>query len=309
MRIVFMGTPDFAVPCLQKLIDEKHEIVGVFSQPDKPQGRKMVLKAPPVKELALQHNLPVFQPETLKNGAAAALLTELAPDLIVVVAYGKILPPYVLNAPKKGCINVHGSLLPRWRGAAPIQWAVLAGDQTTGVTVMRMDEGLDTGNMLLKAETEIGAHETAGELFDRLSLMGADLLADAVRILEMSDPVGEKQEDGTSCYAFMLDKEMANIDWTKSAREIDCLVRGLNPWPVAQTTIGGDKLRVFTVLPVERTGEPGEVLTSEAKTGLVVACGEGALELIEIQAVGGKRMAAKDYLRGHAITVGTKLGN
>lgn len=305
MRIVFMGTPDFAVPSLQALIDAGHDVCAVYTQPDKPQGRKQILTAPPVKTLALAHNIPVFQPNTLKNEDEQARLRELAPEVIIVVAYGKLLPKAVLDIPPHGCINVHGSLLPRWRGAAPIQWAVIAGDEMAGVTTMQMAEGLDTGDMLLTYETKVGEKETAGELFDRLAQSGAELLIQTLVKLDEITP--RPQDDAQSCYAHMLDKQMAVIDWSKSAHEIDCLIRGLNPWPIALTTLSGERLKVFAAEKAAGNGEPGTVLEADPKKGLTVACGEGALGLTEIQLVGGKRMKATDFLRGHAIEVGTKL--
>lgn len=305
MRIVFMGTPDFAVPSLQALIDAGHDVCAVYTQPDKPQGRKQILTAPPVKTLALEHDIPVFQPNTLKNEDEQARLRELAPEVIIVVAYGKLLPKAVLDIPPHGCINVHGSLLPRWRGAAPIQWAVIAGDEMAGVTTMQMAEGLDTGDMLLTYETKVGERETAGELFDRLAQSGAELLTQTLVKLDEITP--RPQDDAQSCYAHMLDKQMAVIDWSKSAHEIDCLIRGLNPWPIALTTLSGERLKVFAAEKAAGNGEPGTVLEADPKKGLTVACGEGALKLIEIQLVGGKRMKATDFLRGHVIEVGTKL--
>lgn len=305
MRIVFMGTPDFAVPSLQALIDAGHDVCAVYTQPDKPQGRKQILTAPPVKTLALAHDIPVFQPNTLKNEDEQARLRELAPEVIIVVAYGKLLPKAVLDIPPHGCINVHGSLLPRWRGAAPIQWAVIAGDEMAGVTTMQMAEGLDTGDMLLTYETKVGEKETAGELFDRLAQSGAELLTQTLVKLDEITP--RPQDDAQSCYAHMLDKQMAVIDWSKSAHEIDCLIRGLNPWPIALTTLSGERLKVFAAEKAAGNGEPGTVLEANPKKGLTVACGEGALKLIEIQLVGGKRMKATDFLRGHVIEVGTKL--
>ena len=305
MRIVFMGTPDFAVPSLQALIDAGHDVCAVYTQPDKPQGRKQILTAPPVKTLALEHDIPVFQPNTLKNEDEQARLRELAPEVIIVVAYGKLLPKAVLDIPPHGCINVHGSLLPRWRGAAPIQWAVIAGDEMAGVTTMQMTEGLDTGDMLLTYETKVGEKETAGELFDRLAQAGAELLTETLVKLDEITP--RPQDDAQSCYAHMLDKQMAVIDWSKSAHEIDCLIRGLNPWPIALTTLSGERLKVFAAEKAAGNGEPGTVLEADPKKGLTVACGEGALKLIEIQLVGGKRMKTTDFLRGHAIEVGTKL--
>lgn len=307
MRIVFMGTPDFAVPSLQALIDAGHDVCAVYTQPDKPQGRKQILTAPPVKTLALEHDIPVFQPNTLKNEDEQARLRELAPEVIIVVAYGKLLPKAVLDIPPHGCINVHGSLLPRWRGAAPIQWAVIAGDEMAGVTTMQMAEGLDTGDMLLTYETKVGEKETAGELFDRLAQSGAELLIQTLVKLDEITP--RPQDDAQSCYAHMLDKQMAVIDWSKSAHEIDCLIRGLNPWPIALTMLSGERLKVFAAEKAAGRGEPGTVLEADPKKGLTVACGEGALKLIEIQLVGGKRMKATDFLRGHAIEVGTKLGD
>ena len=306
MRIVFMGTPDFAVPSLQALLDAGHEVCAVYTQPDKPQGRKQVLTAPPVKELALQRGIPVYQPATLKNEDEQAKLRALAPEVIIVVAYGKLLPKAVLDIPPRGCINVHGSLLPRWRGAAPIQWSIIAGDQKAGVTTMQMAEGLDTGDMLLTYETKIGARETAGELFDRLAQAGAALLVETLEKLDSITP--RPQDDSQSCYAHMLDKQMAVIDWTKSAREIDCLIRGLSPWPIALTTLAGARLKIYAAEPVPGTGKPGEVLESDPKKGLTVACGAGALALHEVQLVGGKRMKSADFLRGHAIDKGTMLG-
>lgn len=307
MRIVFMGTPDFAVPSLQALIDAGHDVCAVYTQPDKPQGRKQILTAPPVKTLALEHDIPVFQPNTLKNEDEQARLRELAPEVIIVVAYGKLLPKAVLDIPPHGCINVHGSLLPRWRGAAPIQWAVIAGDEMAGVTTMQMAEGLDTGDMLLTYETKVGEKETAGELFDRLAQSGAELLTQTLVKLDEITP--RPQDDAQSCYAHMLDKQMAVIDWSKSAHEIDCLIRGLNPWPIALTALSGERLKVFAAEKANGRGEPGTVLEADPKKGLTVACGEGALKLTEIQLVGGKRMKATDFLRGHAIEVGTKLGD
>ena len=307
MRIVFMGTPDFAVPSLQALIDAGHDVCAVYTQPDKPQGRKQILTAPPVKTLALEHDIPVFQPNTLKNEDEQARLRELAPEVIIVVAYGKLLPKAVLDIPPHGCINVHGSLLPRWRGAAPIQWAVIAGDEMAGVTTMQMAEGLDTGDMLLTYETKVGEKETAGELFDRLAQSGAELLTQTLVKLDEITP--RPQDDAQSCYAHMLDKQMAVIDWNKSAHEIDCLIRGLNPWPIALTTLSGERLKVFAAEKAAGNGEPGTVLEADPKKGLTVACGEGALGLTEIQLVGGKRMKATDFLRGHVIEVGTKLGD
>lgn len=310
MRMVFMGTPDFAVNSLERLIADGHDIVGVFTQPDKPQGRKMKLTPPPVKQLALTHNIPVFQPDTFKNESQLALLQELNPEVIVVVAYGKLLPGYVLDLPKYGCINVHGSLLPKYRGAAPVQWMVLNGETTAGVTTMYMNRGLDTGDILLVSETEVGENETAGELFDRLAAMGADLISETIKRL----PEGierKPQDDGQSTYVSVLDKKMSVVDWSKSAQEVHNLIRGLDPWPVAVTTRGEVRLKLFqSRLTGKTTSLPaGSVTEADPKTGLFVACGDGqVLQITEIQMVGKKRMPAGDYLRGHGMEPGTVLG-
>ena len=310
MRMVFMGTPDFAVNSLERLIADGHDIVGVFTQPDKPQGRKMKLTPPPVKQLALTHNIPVFQPDTFKNESQLALLQDLNPEVIVVVAYGKLLPGYVLDLPKYGCINVHGSLLPKYRGAAPVQWMVLNGETTAGVTTMYMDRGLDTGDILLVSETEVGENETAGELFDRLAAMGADLISETIKRL----PEGierKPQDDGQSTYVSVLDKKMSVVDWSKSAQEVHNLIRGLDPWPVAVTTRGEVRLKLFqSRLTGKTTSLPaGSVTEADPKTGLFVACGDGqVLQITEIQMVGKKRMPAGDYLRGHGMEPGTVLG-
>ena len=310
MRMVFMGTPDFAVNSLERLIADGHDIVGVFTQPDKPQGRKMKLTPPPVKQLALTHNIPVFQPDTFKNESQLALLQELNPEVIVVVAYGKLLPGYVLDLPKYGCINVPGSLLPKYRGAAPVQWMVLNGETTAGVTTMYMDRGLDTGDILLVSETEVGENETAGELFDRLAAMGADLISETIKRL----PEGierKPQDDGQSTYVSVLDKKMSVVDWSKTAQEVHNLIRGLDPWPVAVTTRGEVRLKLFqSRLTGKTTSLPaGSVTEADPKTGLFVACGDGqVLQITEIQMVGKKRMPAGDYLRGHGMEPGTVLG-
>ena len=307
MKVLFMGTPDFAVPCLDALLKAGHIVLGVVTQPDKPVGRKKVMTPPAVKAFAVEHNLPVFQPDTLKNEAFLDTLKELDPEIIVVVAYGKILPGYILDYPKYGCINVHGSILPRWRGAAPIQWSVIAGDEEAGVTTMQMDRGLDTGDMLLVKKTPIGAQETAGELFDRLAVMGAELLMETLVRAEDGTLQPIPQDDAQSCYASMLDKQMAMIDWSRTKREIDCLVRGLNPWPIALTVLDGAVVKVYSVSFAEGHGEAGEILEADTKNGLIVACGDGAIRICELQMVGGKRMDARDYLRGHSIPAGSRF--
>lgn len=306
MRIVFMGTPDFAVQTLNALLSSSHEVVAVYTQPDKKQGRKQVLTPPPVKSVALAHGIAVYQPDTLRDTAVQAELAMHQADVIVVVAYGKILPKEILELPPKGCINVHGSLLPRWRGAAPIQWAVIAGDKKTGVTTMQMAQGLDTGDMLLKYETEIGARETAGKLFDRLAKSGAELLIQTLSSLDSITP--EPQDESQSTYASMLSREIAVLDWSKTASEIDNMVRGLNPWPVALTTLSGAPLKIYEVLPCDGKGRAGEVLHSSPKAGLVVACGEGAVRILSLQPSGKKRMDAEVFLLGRAIVEGTILG-
>ena len=305
MRIVFMGTPDFAVPCLARLLDDGHEVAGVFTQPDKPRGRGYKLMPPPVKELALERGLPVYQPAKMRDGEALSILRELSPELVVVVAYGKILPKEILELPKYGCVNVHGSLLPRWRGAAPIQWSVIAGDAEGGVTTMYMAEGLDTGDMILRRATPIGPDETSDELYERLAALGAQALSETVTLIAAGRAPREPQDDAASCYAPMLSKELAEIDFSKPAREVHNLVRGMNSWPVAHTTLGGKLLKVYLTRAAQGKGALGELLGGKSFT---VACGEGAVELVEIQAEGGRRMNAADYLRGHPVAAGTRLG-
>ena len=299
MRVLFMGTPDFAVPCLDALLNAGHEICGVFTQPDKPKGRGYALTPPPVKELALKHGLEVFQPKTLKSEEVAEQISILRPEVITVVAYGKILPKAVLDIPPMGCINVHGSLLPKYRGAAPIQWAVINGEKTSGVTTMYMEEGLDTGDMLLKKETEIGPDETSGELFERLAQMGAGLLVETLDGLKSGTLVREKQNEAVSSYAPMLTKELCRIDWKKSACAVHNQVRGLSPWPVAVTLYQNKLLKIHqTRLAPEISGKPGEIKDSD---GFYICCGDGAVELLIVQYEGGKRMPGKDFLRGHPV--------
>lgn len=307
MRILFMGTPDFAVPCLEILIKAGHTLVGAVSQPDQPKGRGHKLQPPPVKACALENNIPVFQPTKLKDGSFQAVLDETKPELIVVVAYGKILPKYILDYPKYGCVNVHASLLPKYRGAAPIQWSVINGEKVTGVTTMFMAEGLDTGDMILKSETEIGAEETYGELHDRLSVMGAELLIQTVDKLENGTAEREVQKDEDSCYAPMLSKETGHIDWTKSAQEILNLIRGTNPWPMAFSLYDGVPMKLIVAAEHQgKNGKIGEILSADKK-GICIACGDGAILVTEIQMQGSKRMEVASYLNGHEIRVGTIL--
>ncbi len=310
MRMVYMGTPDFAVAALERILADGHEVVGVFTQPDKPQGRKMTLTPPAVKVVAQQRGIPVYQPESFRDESQLALLQELDPEVIVVAAYGKLLPSYVLDLPKYGCINIHGSLLPKYRGAAPIQWAVINGEAYAGVTTMQMGVGLDTGDMLLKAQVEVGENETAGELFDRLAALGADLISETLRRLpEGIVAIPQKEEE--SCYASMLKKDMSVIDWAKSAQDVHNLIRGLDPWPVAMTMLAGKRLKLFQSRMTDGHSEatPGTVVMAEEKKGLQICCGDGRiLEITEVQLVGKKRMGACDFLRGHPIPAGTVLG-
>ncbi len=303
MRIVFMGTPDFAVPSLEALLKAGHEVAAVYTQPDKPKGRGHKLQPPPVKELAMQHNIPVYQPATLRKPEAIEELRALQPELIVVAAYGKILPLDALNVPPRGCINVHGSLLPKYRGAAPIQWAVLNGDAVTGVTIQQMGEGVDTGDMLAKAETEIGADETSGELFDRLMVLGAELLIDTIDRLDSIVPVPQNEAEAT--HASMISKEMGAIDWTHSAQEVHNQVRGLNPWPAAFCTVDGKKMKLFKTRIVSLQGEPGVLTNNNGE--MIVYCGKDAVVLTEIQPENGKRMRGSDYLRGHPLQKDIKV--
>ncbi|MBQ2614979.1 MAG: methionyl-tRNA formyltransferase [Clostridia bacterium] len=308
MRILFMGTPDFSVPCLKQLIEDGHQIVGAVTQPDKPKGRGHKLMPPPVKELAMENQIPVFQPESLKNEGFLPELRELNPELIVVVAYGKILPSYILDYPKYGCINVHASLLPQYRGAGPIQWSVINGEAVTGVTTMYMAEALDAGDMILKAETPIGEEETAGELFDRLSEMGAKLLSETVDGILSGNVPREKQDDALATYAPMVNRDTGHIDWTQNAETIRNLIRGTNPWPLSYSLYQGTVMKVLHATKgPDQKGESGEILGAD-KQGILVACGEGETLLVdEIQMQGSKRMQVRDYLNGHEIAVGTIL--
>ena len=305
MRIVFMGTPEFAVPVLERIIQDGHEVAGVFTQPDKPQGRGYKLTPPPVKELALKHGIPVFQPVKMRDGQALAILQELKPDLAVVVAYGKILPKEILEVPPLGCVNVHASLLPKYRGAGPIQWSVINGEKETGVTTMYMAEGLDTGDMILKASTSIGEQETSGQLHDRLSVLGAECLSETLRQIEAGTAPRTHQDDSLSTYAPMLSKELGRLDFNRPAQELHCLIRGVSPWPGAYTFLDGKMLKVHSAALTEGKGKPGELLDSKK---LVVACGEGALELTEVQLAGAKRMPGPVFLMGRQLAKGILLG-
>ena len=296
-----MGTPDIAATCLKKIIADGFEVVGVYTQPDRPKGRGMKMVASPVKEVALAENIPVFQPENFRADETVAQLAALQPDVCAVVAYGRILPQRVLDIPAFGCINIHASLLPQYRGSAPYQWAVLDGQTETGVSAQHMVWEMDAGDVIDVARTPIGENETAGELLDRLAVLGADLLSRVLARVKNGEPCcGTPQCPEQVSFAPMLDKSMCSIDWTKTARQIHNQVRGLHPWPVATMELQGRKFKVHQTRVVEGSGRPGQIL-GLTKTGLQIACGEGAIEILSLQAEGGKRMAAPDYFRGHPL--------
>ncbi len=304
MRIVFMGTPDYAAVTLQKLIDEKYDLLAVFAQPDKPVGRKQILTPPETKVLAEKHNIPVYQPKTLRDGEAFDILKELNPDAIVVVAYGKILPKEILSLPKYGCINGHASLLPHLRGSAPIQWAIVNGDKQTGVTTQLMDEGIDTGDILETAVVDIGNEETAEELFDRLSVISADLMISTLKNAEAGALNPKKQNEDDATYAPIIKKEMAHLDFTKTADEICNAVRGFYSWPCAFCFINGKRIKVIKAKKSHlAASECGVVLASDNR--LVISCKDGSVELVTVQPEGAKVMSAQVMLNGHKITEGT----
>ncbi|MBO5853071.1 MAG: methionyl-tRNA formyltransferase [Clostridia bacterium] len=307
MNIIFMGTPEFAVPTLKSLVNSSYNVVGVFTQPDKAVGRKQILTPPPVKVCANEFGIPVFQPNSLKTAEAEELIKSLMPDAIVVVAYGKILPMNILNIPKYGCVNGHASILPRHRGASPIQWALVCGDKTTGVTTQLMGEGIDTGDILLTEETNIKENETAGELHDRLSIITASLMVNTLHGLENNTITPIKQDDTLANYAPIINKEMGHLKFDKTAEEICNLIRGFNPWPAAYFMLGGKRVKVFSAKVSEDTNKaPATVIKSDGE--LVIACKDGsAISLLEIQVEGSKRMSAKDYLIGHSVTEGECL--
>ncbi len=300
MRIVFMGTPDIAATCLKKLLDDQLNVVGVYTQPDRPKGRGMKLVASPVKEVAMNAGIPVFQPESFREEATVQALRDLKPDLVAVVAYGRILPQKVLDIPTKGCINIHASVLPAYRGSAPYQWAVLDGCKETGVTAMYLCREMDAGDIIDVAKTAIGENETAGELLDRLAELGAALLSKTVSRMALGEVERTPQDPTLVTYAPMLDKTMCPIDWNKTAQQVHDHVRGLHPWPVATANIGGANFKIHATVITDGAGKPGEILEM-TKTGLKIACGEGAVEIRSLQAEGGKRMAAPDYFRGHPL--------
>lgn len=305
MRIVFMGTPDFAAASLKKLIDKKYDIAAVFTQPDKPRDRGMKLSYSPVKELALENNIPVYQPTKLRDGTATELIKSLDPDILVVVAYGRILPDDMLEVPKYGAINVHASLLPKYRGAAPIQWAVLNGDKITGVTTMYLASEMDTGDIIYTSETEIGEFETSGELFDRLMVMGAELLDRTLRDIEAGTAPRTPQDHSKASYVKMLDKSLSPIEWAKTPREVIKQIYGLQPWPVATAELDGKVFKIYSAEYTQnKTDKPPGSVVSAGKKGIEIACLDGETVLItELQAAGKKRMKASDYLLGHPIKV------
>lgn len=310
MRIIFMGTPDFAVPCLKALIDSSEDVVGVFTQPDKPKGRGYELTPPPVKVCAIENNIHVFQPVSMKNGEAIKIINSLCADLIIVVAYGKILPKEILESTKYGCINIHASLLPKLRGAAPIQYSILNGETETGVTSMQMDIGLDTGDMLVKKSIPITDDMNAGELHDELSVIGADVLLETIKNLKNGNLKPEKQDDSKSTYAPMLSKDLCPIDFSKSAREVHNHIRGLSPWPVATTFVNGKKLKIHKSKLIDEKfcGKIGEIVDNNNR--LVVLCGDGnCIEITEIQVEGKKKTDCASYLRGNKIDCGVILGD
>lgn len=298
MRIIYAGTPEFAVAGLDALLAHGYDIIAVYTQPDRPAGRGRKLTPSPVKQRALEHNIPVYQPASLKGEAEQAELAALNADLMIVAAYGLLLPKAVLDAPRLGCLNIHGSLLPRWRGAAPIQRAILAGDAETGITIMQMDVGLDTGDMLVKVALPIADEMTAGEVHDQLARLGGEALIDALNQLAAGTLKAEKQDDALANYAKKLDKSEALIDWRKPADELDRQVRAFNPWPVAQTLWGDKAMRIWKARPGQGKGTPGCVLKAD-KEGIEVATGDGSLILLEVQMPGGKRLAARDFLNAH----------
>lgn len=313
MKIVFMGTPIFAVSSLERILSDGHEVVAVFTQPDKPKGRGHHMEPTPVKETALKNNIPVFQPLTLKDETQVELIKSFNPDVIVVVAYGRILPESVLNIPRLGCINVHASLLPRYRGAAPIQWSIINDEEKTGITTMYMAKGLDTGDMILKNETKIAENETYGELHDRLKVMGAETLSDTLKLLEKGTAPRKQQTDENTCYASMIEKTTGQIDFSKTAREVHKLIMGLSPKPGAYTFLDSQPFKLFDTEVLKANDENDDNKTIACGTvvevserGLVVICKDcGKLLVKTVQAQGGKKMSANSYANGHGLKVGT----
>jgi methionyl-tRNA formyltransferase len=311
MKVVFMGTPDFAVPTLRMLIDENYDIQAVVTQPDRPKGRGKKLAPTPVKEVANEYNIPVLQPERVRTPEFIQAMKEIAPDVIIVIAFGQILPKDILDIPQYGCINVHGSLLPKYRGAAPIQWAIINGEKTTGVTTMYMDVGMDTGDMILKKEMMIEEEDTAGSIHDKMAVLGAEALKETLQNIQVGMTEREKQNDDEATYAPMLDKKMGLIDWNKSSNAIIHLIRGLSPWPSAYTFYKGNMLKIWTAKPYtleESNYNIGEIIDVIDDQGFVVKTQDGSILITEIQAQGGRRMTVEEYLRGHKIEKNTVLG-
>ncbi|CEN24439.1 methionyl-tRNA formyltransferase [[Clostridium] sordellii] len=309
MKIVFMGTPEFAVPCLQKIIDEGHEVLAVVTQPDKPKGRGKKLAMPPVKELALKYNIDVYQPVKAREESFVEKLKEINPELIVVVAFGQILPKSILDIPKFGCVNVHASLLPKYRGAAPLNWVIINGEEKTGVTTMYMDVGLDTGDMILKSEIPLDDEITAGELHDKMMVQGAEVLKDTIDLISKGEAPREKQNDEETCYSPIMDKSLGNIDWSKSATDIHNLIRGVNPWPSAYTTYDKQTMKIWKTKVLDKLSEktPGTILSVD-KNGIEVSTGDKVLQISEIQMSGKKRMIVSEYIKGNDISTGIVLG-
>lgn len=310
MRIIFMGTPDFAVGALEALILAGHEVVLAVTQPDQPKGRGKSVQFPPVKEAALAHNIEVYQPKRVRRQECVEYLRKYEPEMIVVAAFGQILPKEILEMPKYGCINIHASLLPKYRGSAPIQWAVINGEKISGVTTMQMDEGIDTGDMLEKAEIELSEDETGGSLFDKLAELGARLCVQTIAHIKDGIVTRTKQDESQATHAGMISKSMGNIDWQKPAVHIERLVRGLNPWPSAYTTLDGKTFKIWKAA-VQEGGDPSQagcVVVSDKKN-LVVQTADGQLSLLEVQLEGKKRMTAEAFLRGCPVKAGTKLGS
>lgn len=309
MKIVFMGTPEFAVPCLQKIIDEGHEVLAVVTQPDKPKGRGKKLAMPPVKELALKYNIDVYQPVKAREESFVEKLKEINPELIVVVAFGQILPKSILDIPKFGCVNVHASLLPKYRGAAPLNWVIINGEEKTGVTTMYMDVGLDTGDMILKSEIPLDDEITAGELHDKMMVQGAEVLKDTIDLISKGEAPREKQNDEETCYSPIMDKSLGNIDWSKSATDIHNLIRGVNPWPSAYTTYDKQTMKIWKTKVLDKSSEktPGTIINVD-KNGIEVSTGDKALQISEIQMSGKKRMIVSEYIKGNDISTGIVLG-
>ncbi len=309
MKVIFMGTPDFAVGALEAIIKAGHEVTLVVTQPDKAKGRSGAMQFPPVKECAVKYNIPVFQPVKIKTPESVAELKKYEADIFVVAAFGQILSKEILDMPRIGCVNIHASLLPKYRGAAPINWCIIDGEKETGVTIMKMDVGLDTGDMLAKVVVPIDKKETAGTLFDKLAVAGADLIVDTIPKLERGEITPVKQDEALTCYAKMMDKSLGEINWERKADELERLIRGLNPWPGCFTFVNGKSLKLFDCDVVEAStkANPGEVI-EVTKDAVIVSCGENALKINELQLEGKKRMDTKSFLLGNQWKIGLKLG-